>query len=120
VAAVLLLLGLMSAPVLGAYCEASCADATGPIAAVPSCHETPSDTTGPAVRTTEDCGDHTSAPAVPSELRSGRIVLSLWATALSTTADLSHAQRVAEGVTTIDPHDTPPLPIPPGTTILRI
>lgn len=116
----LLLLGLMSAPVLGAYCEAACAHAAAPLAAVPSCHDAPSDGAGPAVRTTEDCGDHAIAPAVLSGLRAGRILLSLWTAVRPPISGLSGAHPGAGRITAADPPDTPPRPIPPGTAILRI
>jgi hypothetical protein len=117
---VLLLLGLTSAPVLGAYCEAACADDTRPMATVPSCHEASPDGAGPAARTMEDCGDHTVVPAVLSELRSSRWQLSLWTTVLPANIGLSYLHGLGRGVTPPDPYGPPPPPIPPGATTLRI
>jgi hypothetical protein len=118
-AAVLVLVGLTSAPVLGAYCEVSCAGMTPPVAAVPSCHETAPAGAGPLVQRAEDCGDHAAAPAILTGVRTDRTLLTPSTLSESSPADLRQFAQITRRLAA-DPHRTPPHPLPPGTAVLRI
>ena len=119
-AAALVLISLMAAPVLRAWCEVTCAASDGAPLATPHCHESAPVTSPFSLSAPDSCGNHDVAPAIVTSATSPRTALTTDRVGIASDAAVGTSlSRVTLRVLSRARSDTSP-PTSPGFSILRI